>query len=57
MNIPILLVCILLLCGVLAYTIHAKGDVRAVFKAPGVEFSIDAKDKSALTTQVPEHKP
>jgi len=53
MNIPTALVCILLLCGVIAYASHSKGDVRAVFKALGVEFTLDAKEKRSA----PEHKP
>jgi hypothetical protein len=57
MNIPTALLCTLLLCGVIAYALHSKGDVRAVFKALGVEFSLDAKEKPSASSQVPERKP
>ncbi len=57
MNIPTALLCTLLLCGVIAYALHSKGDVRAVFKALGVEFSLDAKEKPSAPSQVPERKP
>jgi len=38
-----------LIAAILLYALHRKGDVKAAFKLPFVEFSLDAKDRKADT--------
>jgi hypothetical protein len=47
MEIRVCLVGIVLLSIVLFYALYRKGDVKAVFKFFGVEFSLETKDKIA----------
>lgn len=46
-----------LIAAILLYALYRKGDVRAAFKLPFVEFSLDAKDRNADTKPVAVPKP
>jgi hypothetical protein len=57
MNPFLSLTALCLIAAVLLYALHRKGDVRADFKLPFVEFSLDAKDRNADTKSVAAPKP
>jgi hypothetical protein len=44
-SVVVCIVC-LLLCLLVGFALYQKGDVKAMFKAPYVSFSVEATDKS-----------
>jgi hypothetical protein len=46
MSIRLRVLAMLVIGAVLMYALYRKGDVKARFKVPFVEFSIETKDKS-----------
>ena len=46
MKLVVCLVALCLIAGVILYALRYKGDVKAAFKMPFVEFSLETKDRS-----------
>jgi hypothetical protein len=46
-----------LIAAILFYALYRKGDVKAAFRLPFVEFSLEAKDRGADTKSVVIPKP
>jgi len=57
MNVLTRLVCAAVVLLVLLYALHSKGEVRAVFKALGVELSLDAKERLLTPSDSSSPKP
>jgi len=48
-----LLLCVTLIITVVIYALYRKGDVKAAFKVPFVEFTLDAKDRQGGSVSTP----
>jgi hypothetical protein len=57
MKIPMRLVLTILLPLVISVALLTKGDVKTTLKFVGLEFSLETKDKAAVTFKATERQP
>ena len=57
MKIPVRLVLTILVSLIVCVALLTKGDVKTTLKVLGLEFSLETKDKAAVTSKAMENPP